>query len=329
MVLKLCHDREVWDDFILENNGHPLQLWGWGELKQSQGWKVVRLFFSDKNDKQVGAASVLIKKLPWPFRSLAYIPRGPVVDDRNREDMLRELARYIKKTHGSLALTVEPDSLLFELPTGWKKSKNYILPNRTILLDLKKSEDELLQDMAKKTRQYIRKSGSCGLEIKKVKSGGELEACLKLYHETAKRADFPLHNDDYYRAVADNLKSNSPIFVAYHDSQPVAFLWLAVSAETAYELYGGMNDVGQQTRANYALKWHAIRKCKEWGMKRYDFGGLLKGGVTTFKMGWATAETELAGTFDKPLSVFYGLWNFGLPKVKLIIRKLKTILSKK
>jgi lipid II:glycine glycyltransferase (peptidoglycan interpeptide bridge formation enzyme) len=84
-----------------------------------------------------------------------------------------------------------------------------------------------------------------------------------------------------------------------------------------------MSDLGQQLRANYALKWHVIRKTKEWGLSRYDFGGLIGEGVTNFKLGWADEPTELAGTFDKPLSSWYGVWNSGLPTAKKVVRKLK------
>jgi len=88
-----------------------------------------------------------------------------------------------------------------------------------------------------------------------------------------------------------------------------------------------LNELGQQLRANYALKWHAIRKCQEWGLTRYDFGGLLDdSGVTTFKMGWAEGETVMAGAYDRPLSMFYGVWNVAFPKVKKIVQRLKMLL---
>jgi lipid II:glycine glycyltransferase (peptidoglycan interpeptide bridge formation enzyme) len=190
-------------------------------------------------------------------------------------------------------------------------------------LDLNKAESELLNDMAKKTRQYIRKSASEAMEIKRVRDRVDLDKCLDLYRLTAKRAKFDLHDDQYYYDVFSNLDDNSQLFAAYVDDQPVTFLWLAISADMALELYGGMNDQGQELRVNYALKWHAIRKCKEWGLKRYDFGGLLEGGVTTFKMGWAEGETNMAGTFDRPLSAYYVTWKQGLPLAKKTIRRLK------
>lgn len=165
------------------------------------------------------------------------------------------------------------------------------------------------------------------MSIKMVKNRAELAGCLELYKETAKRAKFNLHKDQYYYDVFDKLGEHSPVFAAYVDGKPVAFLWLAITADTAFELYGGVNEIGQQLRANYALKWYAICKCKEWGLSRYDFGGLVEGGVTTFKMGWAEGETHLAGTFDRPLTKYYFVWNVGLPLVKSIVQRIKALIK--
>jgi peptidoglycan pentaglycine glycine transferase (the first glycine) len=77
----LCHSKEDWDDYILENGGHPLQLWGWGDSKSVHGWDAERLFLHDDDENVIGAAQVLYRRLPWPLRSLAYVPRGPVVDE--------------------------------------------------------------------------------------------------------------------------------------------------------------------------------------------------------------------------------------------------------
>lgn len=324
-TIRRCQDKQEWDNYVLDNGGHPLQLWGWGDLKSVHGWKADRLFLLDDAEDVVGAAQLLVRKLPWPLRSLSYIPRGPVVSEANRAELLTQLAGYAKSNYHSVAISVEPDSIEFEAPVGWVKSKNRILPAKTIILNIKQTESELLADMVKKTRQYIRKSASEAMKIKIVHSKDELTKCLKIYHETAKRAKFNLHKDQYYYDAFNKLGDKSVLFVAYIEDQPAAFLWLAISADTAFELYGGVNEIGQQLRLNYALKWHAILKCKEWGLGRYDFGGLIGGGVSTFKLGWASAETELAGTFDRPLSKFYGLWSWGLPFAKGFVHKIMSV----
>lgn len=317
--LQRCSDKEQWDDYVLDNGGHPLQLWGWGQVKASHGWVAERVFAYD-DDAVVGAAQVLIRRLPTPFRSFAYIPRGPVVSEKYNEAFLNALAGLVKRNHHSVALSIEPDLLEFDVPSGWVRSKNKVLAGETILLDLTKSESDLLADMAKKTRQYIRKSAA-DVTIKQVSAQNDIEACLELYKQTAKRAGFNMHDKQYYLDVFLQMQDHSPIYVAFRDNQPVAFLWLAISESTAYELYGGMNEVGQELRANYALKWHVIKKAKEWGLERYDFGGLVAGGVATFKQGWSADSTLLVGTFDKPLSPLYSLWTKGLPLAKKTVQK--------
>jgi lipid II:glycine glycyltransferase (peptidoglycan interpeptide bridge formation enzyme) len=103
----------------------------------------------------------------------------------------------------------------------------------------------------------------------------------------------------------------------------VAFLWLAISASTAFELYGGVTDRGQELRANYALKWYAVRKAKEWGIEKYDMNGLLNDGVSNFKRGFANHEDQLVGTYERPLSPLYLVWTKALPVSKKIIQKIR------
>jgi len=319
--LQRCSDKEQWDDYILENGGHPLQLWGWGQVKTGHGWKAERVFAYD-DDEIVGAAQILIRRLPTPFKSFAYIPRGPLVEAGYSTDFLNGLADLVKRNHHSVALSIEPDEIDFDIPEGWIRSVNKVLPAETILLDLNKSESELLADMAKKTRQYIRKSAA-DVVIKQVKNREGIDICLELYVQTSKRAGFNTHDRQYYLDVFLQMQDHSPIYLAYDGEEPVAFLWLAMSEKTVYELYGGMNERGQELRANYALKWHVMKKVKEWGIERYDFGGLVAGGVATFKQGWSADTTLFAGTFDKPLSPLYSIWVKGLPLAKKAIQKVR------
>jgi lipid II:glycine glycyltransferase (peptidoglycan interpeptide bridge formation enzyme) len=321
--LQKCVDKEQWDDYVLENEGHPLQLWGWGQVKAGHGWSAERVFGYDSDDTIIGAAQILIRKLPLPFRSFAYIPRGPLGDTARQGEFLDALAVLVKRDYKSVALSVEPNSFEFDAPTGWKRSSNKILSPDTILLDIGKSESDLLADMAKKTRQYIRKSAAEGITIKQIHTRDEIEECLHIYRQTAERAKFNLHQSQYYFDAFNQMGDHSPVFAAYLEGKPVAFLWMGISADVAYELYGGMNEDGQRLRANYALKWHVIRKVKEWGLSQYDFGGLVVGGVSVFKQGWASEETSFAGTFDKALSPAYTLWSKGLPKAKAILQRIR------
>jgi lipid II:glycine glycyltransferase (peptidoglycan interpeptide bridge formation enzyme) len=321
-TVKSCETQIQWDGEILERGGHPLQLWGWGEVKAKHNWRVKRLFVLS-GEEIIGCAQLLIRTLPPPFKALVYVPRGPVCEEREREMVLEALAAYTKETCGAVAITIEPDWEVMPDIDGWREATNTILIPRTLILDLHLSEDELLADMTKKTRQYIRKSAGEAIEIRQVKGGEELDGCLDIYKQTAQRAGFGIHEDQYYYDIFHKLGDHSPVFAAFQDGKPIAFLWLAISQRTAFELYGGMDDEGQRLRANYALKWHAIQTIKKWGIDLYDFNGLLNDGVSTFKQGFAGHETMLAGTFDKPLSPLYNVWTRALPAAKKLIQKVK------
>ena len=56
---KNCTDAALWDEVVHDLEGHPLQLWGWGELKAAHGWSAHRIRFTDAEDRVVGAAQVL------------------------------------------------------------------------------------------------------------------------------------------------------------------------------------------------------------------------------------------------------------------------------
>lgn len=378
--VKTCDDRQEWDDYVLENDGHPLQLWGWGEVKAAHGWRVERVLGYDMNHHVIGGAQVLVRSLPWPLRALAYVPRGPVGQADQMPEFLDALANHVRSQYRAVVVTIEPDwsKLPPSLDAKWSKSDNTILIPHTLILDLTKTEDELQVPMSKKTRQYIRKSSSeDDLVIRQVKGREYLTDCLVIYHETARRAGFALHGDQYYYDIFDKLDEASPVFAAFlRDSsetssvsglsltksevvlseedisvdtsteeksdlagrdgsettgisgesrlgKPVAFLWLAISGSTAFELYGGMNDRGQELRANYALKWYTIQKMKEWGLERYDMNGLLTDGVSTFKRGFADHEDYLVGTYDRPLSPLYVIYSKILPPGKKLVRAIK------
>ncbi len=322
VTIRECTDKEVWDEYVIDNGGHPLQLWGWGEVKSRHNWRVARVFV-EREGQVIGAAQLLIRTLPLLFRALVYIPRGPVVASEDRGVVLEALSAHAKSVYKPVSLTIEPDWKEMPELSGWQRSLNTILIPRTLILDLAKTEDELLADMAKKTRQYIRKSASDGVSVRRAKSREDIAQCLEIYRQTAERAGFALHGDEYYYDIFDKLDDFSPVFVAEHDEKVVAFLWPLISQDVTFELYGGMNDEGQSLRANYTLKWSVIQQMKSWGITRYDMNGLLNDGVSTFKQSFASHEDMLAGTYDKPLSPLYSAWTRGLPFAKKILRTLR------
>lgn len=320
--IRQVEDRNEWDRLVRVNGGHPLQLWGWGDVKAAHGWQADRVVVEDEG-RLLGVAQLLVRRLPKPLNSLVYIPRGPIELEREGEAVRDQLAVYARRKYKAVTLTAEPDAVGSVDWKGWRKSPNRILLARTAVMDLTRPDEELMADMSKKTRQYIRKSAGEGIEVTTAQDLSEVNECLAIYKQTAERAGFALHDDSYYHDIFTNLGDDSPVYMGKYKGETVAFLWPIVTPEVAFELYGGMNDEGQRMRANYYLKWSVIQAMKRQGVQRYDVNGLLNDGVTAFKKGFIPEETEMAGTFDKPLSPLYPIWSVLLPWVKRVLQRVR------
>lgn len=332
---------EDWNDLIESHGGHPLQLWGWGELKRAYGWDVERYaFYSGPDRKPLGFAQILYRSLPWPLRSLAYVPRGPVLapgaDSAQLFTAVQQAAA--RSRFKPVGITVEPhmeadaalsdeefnglDPIALGLGPGWRRAPEQILIPSTLLLDLEPSEDELLASLRGKTRQSVRRALKYDIELGVCDDGCVVDEVLTIYRETAERAGFALHPDDYYRTLAREMGSNAPIVYARHEGELIGFLWFAASNAVAFELYGGSNNVARKLRTNYALKWHAMKTMKQRGIALYDVNGLLNDSISEFKRGFARHENLLIGSWDYPLSRLYPIWARLLPAARNLRRRL-------
>jgi lipid II:glycine glycyltransferase (peptidoglycan interpeptide bridge formation enzyme) len=59
-----------------------------------------------------------------------------------------------------------------------------------------------------------------------------------------------------------------------------------------------MTQAGGDNRANYLLKWEAIRTSREQGATSYDLWGLATGGIAHFKTGFGGREVRYIGAWD-------------------------------
>jgi lipid II:glycine glycyltransferase (peptidoglycan interpeptide bridge formation enzyme) len=329
MKLIAIDDRAAWDKYVAASVwGHPLQLWGWGELKRENGWTPHRLALVDDKGGWMAAAQVLLWPIPRTGRVIAYVPRGPVAEPGSKTagELLRLVTEWARGQK-AIYVRVEPAWLQAKMPRGWRRTGAGLQMSATYTIDLAKTEDELLEAMARKHRQYVRKAEREGVTVERVDAeyagADSLAEMYRIYSETAARAKFGLHAVGYYQTLLRELGEANYLCYARADGRVVAFLWLAAAGQTAYELYGGVDAAGQEAHANYLLKWVAMRELKAAGYKIYDFNGRLNEGVSQFKVGFGPDKTDFVGTWDYPLNKFgYQLWQQLWPAAKLVGRRL-------
>ena len=348
LTVTSCHDRDEWNRLVNESDGHPLQLWGWGELKSQYEWSADRLIVRD-GDAVIGSAQVLIRRLPAPFKALAYIPRGPQAAMVDRVRVLDALADHIKATHRPIGLTIEPDwdapfspldkgisdedldALVATQSTGWikdleaagfKHSTNTGLIPHTLIVDVTRDEDTIMKELSSSTRQNVRKSFRAeNVRFGVVTEQKDLDQVLAINKETAQRANFAVHSDEYHEQIRDFMGPDSQLIAAWEGEEVIAFVWLVVSAKTAFELYGGVSPRGMKLRVNYGLKFWAMKHVKEQGVERYDFNGLLNDGISDFKRQFAKHEDMLIGTYERPFSPLFAVFDKALPVVRTTLKR--------
>ncbi|MCL1871497.1 MAG: aminoacyltransferase [Promicromonosporaceae bacterium] len=325
-------DRAAWDADVLATGGHPLQLWGWGEVKGLGEWTPRRLRVAGDDGSTLGVAQVLVRHLPTPFKALSYVPRGPAVgpdgigSDADRTAVTRAVVEWCSANVGGIGVSLEPDWDKGTPLSGVnvRQARNTILYPSTLILDLTRTPEDLMADMGRTTRADVRKGGR-GVEIRRVTDDAEVDAVIALYRVSAAHAGFALHDDDYYRTIHRELGDASMLVAAFQEGEPCSFVWNVNSATTSFELYGGVNDAGRKARANAPVKWHAVQLAQQAGLRRYDMNGLLNDGISEFKRSFAKHEDELVGTLDVPLNgALYALWERGLPAAKQVVRKLRS-----
>ncbi|MCX7778749.1 MAG: aminoacyltransferase [Patescibacteria group bacterium] len=317
MEIKEIKEKEVWQTFISSFEMAPfLQSWEWGDFQESLGRKIWRLGFF-KNDQLIGI-TLLIRMLLPIKKSYLYCPRGPILRENNIETIkifFRKINDLAKKEN-IIFLRFEPlDNFQVSIFNFSFKKINDLQPSKTILLDLTKSEKEILENMHPKTRYNIKLAEKKGVRIKIGQSEEEIEIFLKLLSQTAQRDRFQTHPFNYYRKMFRLDKNFIKLFFAEYQGKIIAGNLMIFFADTATYLHGASDHQHRNVMAPYLLHWTAIKEAKRLCLKYYDFWGIDEKkwpGVTRFKKGFGGEIKEYPGTFDSIFNYFwYRLYQLG------------------
>jgi lipid II:glycine glycyltransferase (peptidoglycan interpeptide bridge formation enzyme) len=305
---------EAWDAFVERAEpGSYLQLGAWATVKAVNGWRPVRFAVGAGPAIEIGA-QILIRRprpLPWGF---AYAPRGPVAATWSRASIgafTAEARAGLDRVGRVSHLRIDPE-LEADGPhdpggelrdalrgAGWRPAPA-IQPASTRLIDLREPEAALWAGLRKKWRQYVNKARSGGVTV--VDGAAEdLPTFYRIYRETADRAGFLIRAEsayqDVWRAYAPAGRARL-LFARLPGGEPVAALFLVRCGGRVVEPYGGMTTAGAESRANYLLKWEAIRSSRDAGAAIYDLWGLAHPGIAHFKTGFGGREVRYIGAWD-------------------------------
>ena len=277
---------------------HPLQSWEWGEFRKSWGNQLVRFSFGQ----------VTLHRIPFtPFKVGALI-KGPA-PTKTMIDELKKLAKKEKVIFVKLEPNVLKNGKAIKLlkDSGAVPGRRLFTPT-TFLIDLAKSEDELLASFHSKTRYNIRLAQKQGVSVTEDNSDSAFEKYLSLTEETAKRQGFYAHSKKYHRLMWEQLKPAgiAHLLVAKYKGETITAWILFTWRDFLYYPYGASTNKYKNVMSNNLMMWEAIRFGKNMGLTTFDLWGREEGkGFTRFKEGYNPKVIEFLGTWDLPTSPLY------------------------
>ena len=275
-----------WDGFVAAHpQGSLLQTTQWAQLKNHFGWESHRVWLRQQ-DRLVAGAQVLFRSLALGMARIAYIPHGPLVDWENQEQVeilfnQIDLAAY---DYRAGLLKMEPLLWQREMPQSQWESlcqrheynphTDTIQPPRTLLVDLRPPEEDILMAMKQKTRYNIRLSRRKGVEVRQG-TMEDIPVFNGLIQVTAQRDDFGVHDPAYYKTAFEVFSpDNVAMFIAEYEGRPLAAIMVFAVGDTAAYLYGASSNEERQRMPTYAVQWEAMRWAKARGCTEYDLWGV-------------------------------------------------------
>lgn len=314
MNLKLVNinEKDQLNDFIKSNADNQfLQSWEWGEILNCDN-KIFRLGVVLDN-KLLAAITIVKKTLPLS-KNYFYAPRGPIFNCKcqitNYELVWKFLFEGIvklSKKEKVIFFRFEPLLDIKFLKSEFKiKKSTDMQPSKSLILDLSKTEEDLLAQMHQKTRYNIRLAAKKGVKIIKADLN-KFDKFWSILNKTGLRDGFRLHKKEHYKKILEELNNShknnfyTRLFFAMYKNKVIAASIVGFFGDTVTYIHGASANHDRNVMAPYLLQWEIIKIAKSLGYKKYDFFGIDEQkwpGVTRFKKGFSGKEVNYPGTFD-------------------------------
>lgn len=318
---------------------HPLQSYEWGEFREKTGVKVIRQGFynpsasidhaQDKSSGQgklISAFQLTIHPIPHTPWTIGYLPKG----DLPTKDLITALKK-IGKEENCLSIQLEPNvqitekeepgqtkiaTLLAEefAKLGLIPAAHPLFTKYTFVLDLTKSEDDLLKAMHQKSRYNIKVARKHAVEVNEDNSPEAFAKYWELTEETTRRQKFYAHTRRYHQLqwetfphTADKNGLSSHLFVAKYQGKILTTMLFFVFHDTLYYPYGASSGENRNVMHSNLTMWEAIRFGKKLGLKKFDMWGAMGPepdpsdpwfGFHTFKERYGPKHVEFIGSYD-------------------------------
>lgn len=308
-------DYSAYDAFVATHpHGSVFQTRKWLEYQKTAFGREGEILIGEDGGQILCSALVITHSLPIG-KSYAYLPRGPLLSE-NAEGNRALLEAVRNGTLKRNCIFILMDPLIPKDQTLNLPSTFYLLPSTshqpatTLVLDITRSEEEILAQMKEKGRYNIRLAGKKGVTVRP----GTIDELYPLLEETARRDGFGIHVQEVYEKMLSTFAESALLLIGEHEGEILCGGIFLFDAKTGTYYYGASTSRKRELMAPYLLQWEAIREAKERGCAEYDFLGIADlgtknhrlSGVTEFKLKFGGEIREYPPACKIVLSPF---WN--------------------
>ena len=302
-----------------------LQSPAYGQMNEILGEKVIVEDFDGR------ARALMIVRDAKRGRYLE-IPCGPLLDWNDAKLVGEVFAkiREVAKAEKCVFVRIRPqlyandENLKLLAGLGLVKSPMHLAAEHTVMIDLKKSEEEIMAGMRRQTRYEVRRADKYGITVDFNNSEELFQEFHQIQLETAKRQDFVPPSLKVLLAEREAFSDKIWIYVARtgeskearekfpecEPGEPIAY-GLIIGDEKEVDYYeAASTELNRKLPGAYALLWRVMRDMKKQGYERFNLWGIAPAGhpehryagVTTFKTGFGGEVVEFVPAHDLVIS---------------------------
>ncbi len=325
----------------------------YGEWQVAIGKNVWR-YKIEQGSRVLGFFQIIKYSLPFS-RSYLYIPHGPVIVGDLPGDFWRDFKFFTTSFCGrEKAVFLRFDSFILRMFIGGSMEDNFennvleiassqashndnyssffrvpklfydgsFQPKFEWIIDLTKSEEEILADMKKVNRYTVRQAEKIGVETEIVRNNfvNYLDKFYDLIEDTAKRDEFFHNSKDYYRKVFNKCEEDGNAFMLITRLKGEIMLinFFVIYGDSVFFLFSGSENNNRKIGYTYLAQWGAIKYARGLGLKKYNFGAVISDqneyrhyqrwqGFSDFKKRFGGSMIEYSDLYD---AVYNRFWYF-------------------
>ncbi len=310
--------RDEWDGFVAKREeANFLQSWDFYEFHASRGKKVVRRVVRD-GDTIVGAyAGVVETAKRGTYMAIA---GGPLLDWGKKTlvkavfDDIHEQGKALKCDFVRVRpqLELSDNSLVLMKEMGLKKAPMFLSVEYAGILDLHKSEEEIVAGASQGFRRKMRKAEKAGITIETSTDPEIVKTFYALEVKHAKRQGFVAFSESFLTKQFEAFAKNGEVimYTAKLDGEILAQNFMIFYGPEASYHYGVSSDLGTKYSAAPLLHLAAMEEARKRGCIRYNLWGIVGlnetshrfYGVSEFKRSFGCEELKYTPAHDMILN---------------------------